>query len=185
MVGDASAVFDDAVASLHACGIEFMLVGAQAFGLRTLPRTSYDVDFLVADDAAALERLKKGLFLVEESTDPVFGQRTLIFEVPTRVMPIELFVAAHWLTKMALARRVSIPVGKATVPVGTPEDLLLMKAATSCHPSRPSFKRATDIADLGMLIDAEPGLDLAYLVENARKLGPGVLPRLQEAGLRI
>ena len=183
--GDARAVFEEAVGALRAAEAEFMLVGATAFWLLTLPRATYDIDFLVGDAPGPLARIRR-VFLVEEETrDPVFGQDALILEVPGAVTPVEAFIATHWFTRQALARRVVASSGTAVanVPVATPEDLLLLKAAAASHPSRPSFKRATDVADLGLLVDAEPGFDLPYLKRNASALG--VEPVLRECGLRL
>jgi Nucleotidyl transferase AbiEii toxin, Type IV TA system len=183
--GDAGAVFEQAVVALRETGAEFMLVGATAYGMLTLPRATYDLDFLVGDDPTALARIRRAFLVDEETHDVFFDQRALLLEVPGTVTPVELFIATHWFTRQALARRRLAPSGTPAgeVPTATPEDLLLLKATVASHPARASFKRATDLADLGLLIDAKPDLDLRYLRENAARLG--VVALLLECGLDL
>lgn len=183
--GDARTVFENAVEMLREAKADFMLVGATAFGLLTLPRATYDLDFLISEEPEALARIRRAFFVDEETHDPVFDQRALVLEVPGSVTPVELFIASHWFTRQALARKRPVRSGTAaeSVPVATAEDLLLLKAAVASHPSRPSFKRATDLADLGLLIDAQPEFDLVYVRRNAAALRVETL--LAECGLRL
>ncbi|MEA3200409.1 MAG: hypothetical protein QOE90_1837 [Thermoplasmata archaeon] len=181
--GDANEVLRQAVAIFERAGLAFTLVGATAYGLRTLPRATYDLDFVVEDRAPALDGALRDFFIDSETHDPVFDQRAMVLEVPTFVTPVEVFVATHWLAKSALLRRVTMRAGDLALPVATPEDLLLMKAATAAHPSRPRYKRATDLADMGALLDADLGLDRPYLLACATRLG--VVDVLRECGLDL
>ncbi len=185
--GDRAAVLRAAVSALSATRARFALVGALAFGYYTTPRTTLDLDLLVEDDRDAEDALRARFLVIEETRDVYFDQRALVLEVPTRVTPVEVFFATHWLPRLALERRRMVdltPIG-VRCPVATPEDLLLLKAAVAAHPDRPRPKFATDLSDLGRMVSADPDLDLAYLREGASRLGGAASRVLADAGLRL
>lgn len=184
-MGDATSAFAEASAALLAARADFMLVGATAFGFYTLPRATYDLDFLVGEDERVRAALRRSFLMVEETRDIVFGQRAWVVELPLLVTPVELFFATHWFTRQALARKRDADLQGRVIGVASPEDLLLLKAANAVHPARPQYKQATDRADVGLLLDARPELDLAYLAQNASRLGEGVAAYLRACGLAL
>src|SRR5581483_9211468 len=47
--GGVGTVFSSAVSALREANAEFMVVGATAFGMLTLPRATYDLNFVIGD----------------------------------------------------------------------------------------------------------------------------------------
>lgn len=183
-MSDPLAVFQRARKALDEAGLRHALVGASALGRFTLPRATLDMDFLVEDPGRPLDQVLRGLSLIEHTHDAFFDQDAFIFEVPSRVTPIEMFVATHWLTRDALAHveRVALPP-YGEVPVLRLEDTLLLKAALATHPARPKFKRDLDAADARSLAQGATIEDAARLSESARRLGPDVEALLRACGV--
>lgn len=163
------------LATLEEHGIEHMLVGGVAQEALGVPRTTFDVDLQVSLAAPPSPAASSWMgWIIEERTrDAVFGQDVLIIHVPLSSTPFELFLTSHWLTKQALARRVtreSALLGR-KVAVPTPEDFMLMKAAHMASASRSERKRAQDALDIEQVAAASLTLDRAYLREHATRLG--------------
>lgn len=183
MSGDATAVFAAARDALDRAGVPFALVGAHGLSAHMMSRATLDLDLLVGDPGAPLDEVLDGLLLVEQTRDAFFDQAAYIFEVGTRVTPIEMFVASHWLTKEALALRTLVdlpPYGR--VGILPAHAAAALKAVVASHPSRPPWKRDIDRGDLAGLRDAS-GLDRAWLSRTAGRLGEGARALLREAGL--
>src|SRR5579885_1139020 len=121
--GGVGTVFSSAVSALREADAEFMVVGATAFGMLTLPRATYDLDFVIGDAPGPLDRIRRLFFVEEETRDRYFDQRALVLEIAGNVTPIEVFIATHWFTRQALARKRMMPSGTAAgdVPVATAE----------------------------------------------------------------
>lgn len=186
MRADTVGVFAEATRSLRDAGVAHALVGASALGAYTLGRATLDMDFLVAPTPEPLDRTLRGLHLVERTKDVFFDQTAYIFEVATYVTPIECFVATHWLTSQALARaRPASIAGLGEVPIIPPDDTAAIKASVAGHPARFAAKRATDVADLARLRDAEVGAQSEHLVALSRRLAPGAVEALREAGYAV
>lgn len=186
MRADSVAVFAEASRALRDAGLAYALVGATSFGAYTLPRSTLDLDILVEAPARPLDLTLRGLHLVEKTKDVFFDQEAYVFEVATYVTPVEIFVATHWLTREAVARRRMMTVpGLGELPVVRADDAALLKAAVAVHPARWSAKRASDADDLRRLREADPEIDRAYLAERARRLGAPVVEMLRAAGFEV
>lgn len=160
---------------LKAAGVPHMLVGAMALDALGPPRSTMDIDIQVHVEGAptASETTYLGAVVEERSRDPVFEQDVYIVHLPTYAVPIELFVTSHWFTAQALDRRRMVQSGELDeVPVPTPEDFVLLKAAYHESSQRSRAKRAADAVDIeGVIRGLRGDVDRAYLEENARRLG--------------
>lgn len=77
------------------------------------------------------------------------------------------------MTNQALDRRTTTYSARLDreIPLPTPEDFILLKAAYWRHPSRSRAKAAQDGVDIeAVLQNHREDLDRSYLEENARKL---------------
>lgn len=166
----------DLLDDLDEAGIAHMVVGGVALDALGVPRTTYDVDVQIDPEEGpeATASTVLGRVVEERSHDPVFDQDVLVVHSAINPVPVEIFLTSHWFTRQALRRRQAIDstvVGR-PVPVPTPEDFLLLKAAFWVAPSRSRRKAAQDGVDLEGVVDAHrDDLDLAYLEDNGEKLG--------------
>lgn len=152
------------------------VIGAIALDAYGTPRATADIDIQVAlDDVPdGSSPVFLDWMVEEQSHDAVFDQPTIILHRATSAIPVELFVARHWLPVQALARTTQIhsELAERKIPVVTAEDFLLMKSAYSQHPSRRRAKAAQDLVDMDAVVrQRRDVLDMKYLKENASRLG--------------
>ena len=154
----------DVTAFLESHEIEYALAGGLAVAVWGEPRTTYDIDFVVASSEPQIVRLKT---LVESSTLFAFEAEDL------RLTDLSI-VRAHLLTadgkdvilvdflcvesefaSSLLSRRIQLPVGGQNLFVVSPEDLLILKLQSA---------RAKDLEDArGILREQSGELDLDEL----------------------
>ncbi|MHB8586244.1 MAG: hypothetical protein ACYDDF_10485 [Thermoplasmatota archaeon] len=159
-----------------------MLVGAMALQAWGMPRSSLDIDFVIAvkEEPDYPDHKFLGYPIEELATDPVFSQRVVILLDPPAGFPFELFIARHRFTIQALKRRktVSSALLGRDVEVVSPEDFILSKLCFTTMPDRSARKVAQDGIDIDNVIERNDSLDLGYLRRTADELG--VLGRLDE-----
>jgi hypothetical protein len=153
-----------------------MVVGAIALEALGVPRSTLDIDLQVQlpDPPARHTSYFHGWFIAERSTDEVFGQDVLILEGKATGVPVEMFLTSHRMTEQALERRTRVRSGllNREIPVPTPEDFILLKAAYHDDPGRAEAKATQDRLDIEGVVEAHGAeLDRAYLEDNARDLG--------------
>ena len=158
-----AASLGQAVALMEGLGRPYALIGGTAVVLRSRPRFTRDVDFIVA---LALDGLPTLLsvaaahgFTWDDAEIRAFAPAGLVrlWCPPGRVggMSVDLLFADDALSESVLARATRLPVLDRQVPVATAEDLILMKLDAN---------RPTDLDDVIALHDVfKDALDLAYL----------------------
>jgi len=142
---------------LEAEGVPGAVIGGVAASLLGRARYTKDVDVFVVLDAAKWDGLLRSAAeygLVPRIRDPLgFARGSHMFLL--RHLPSGLEVDIQFgMTPLApeiIARRKMLPVGGLSVPVATPEDLIILKALAW---------RDRDIGDVSGLLDACPNLDM-------------------------
>jgi predicted nucleotidyltransferase len=161
----------DAVQWLEAEGISYALIGGIAVSLRGQPRTTADVDLVIAANVPRvlqlLGQLSRSPFrpLFDDVEEVV--QRALILPLRHAKTGIKVDVAIglSGFERQAIERAESITVGGGVVCVATAEDLILMKLLAG---------RPQDMEDVrGIVAARQQNLDWDYCL--------GVAAELQEA----
>jgi len=144
--------------ALAAVGARWYLFGAQAALIWGRPRLTADVDVTVRlepDNPDALVRAfaRHGFRLrVESGDDFVRRTRVLPFVFEPNGLPVDVVLAGPGLEELFLSRAVTVRVGSVTVPVISPEDLIVTKILAG---------RPKDVEDVrGILLERGGHLDL-------------------------
>ena len=167
---DVSAL-DDVLAAvagaMRQTGSRWYLFGAQAATVWGRPRLTADVDITaqVRTDQMDefLEAMKRQGFTLRFD-DPEFVNRTRVFPFlhQSTGVPVDVVLAGPGLEEEFLDRAVTVPVEGATVPVISPEDLVVTKVLAG---------RPKDIEDVrGVLRERAASLDLRRVRETLRLL---------------
>lgn len=138
-------------------GIEGAIVGGVAASLLGRPRMTRDVDAVVLVDEYGWERFvdsgrRSGFD--PRIDDPIeFARRTrvLLMRHTSSGIDIDISLGALPFEREMIDRHQSMTVGPVTIPVITPEDLIIMKALA---------RRPRDMADIESVLDANPEMDL-------------------------
>jgi len=179
-------VLDRTLGVLDHAGVECAVMGGFAVRHWSLPRPTYDVDFVVAVEAETLTRLLRAFdeegFTVDEHflkgfIDTLDGLRKVAvgcFDSGS-VWQVDIFLATTPFVRSAFDRRVPAEVEGRRFSVVSPEDLLLFKLLAD---------RTKDRLDIEELLFVCGPLDLEYLRRWAEYLGiPERLDRtLRESG---
>ena len=171
--------------ALRACGCRWYLFGAQAVTIWGRPRLTMDVDVtvhLASIDAAGLVACLAavGFRLSGEFSDEfVRTTRVLPLVYQPSGVPVDVVLAGPGLEERFLERTERVKVGDFTVPVISPEDLIVTKVLAG---------REKDIEDIrGILEVRGDRLDAVYvretltMIEDA--LGQSALLRVFETAL--
>ena len=144
--------------ALAAAGARWYLFGAQAALIWGRPRLTADVDVTVRlepEDPEALVRAlaQRGFRLrVDPGDDFVRRTRVLPFVFEPNGLPVDVVLAGPGLEELFLSRAVPVRVGSVTVPVISPEDLIVTKILAG---------RPKDVEDVrGILLERLAQLDL-------------------------
>jgi hypothetical protein len=147
--------------ALAAVGARWYLFGAQAALIWGRPRLTADVDVTVRlepEDPDALVRAfaRHGFRLrVDPGDDFVRRTRVLPFVFEPNGLPVDVVLGGPGLEELFLSRAVPVRVGSVTVPVISPEDLIVTKILAG---------RPKDIEDVrGILLERVAQLDLATI----------------------
>lgn len=154
----------DITAFMDANCVEYALAGGLAVAVWGEPRTTYDIDFVVASTEPQIARLKA---LVESSTLFAFEPEDLRLadlsivraHLPTAdgkdVILVDFLCVVPEFASSLLSRRIQLPLGGQSLFVVSPEDLLILKLQSA---------RAKDLEDArGILREQAGELDLEYL----------------------
>ena len=138
--------FRDFIESLNSNKVDYILIGGWAVGLHGNPRTTKDIDFLVANNSRNVKRLQKALY--EFGAPPIDEDH---FITPGNVYrmgrhPIQIDVLSHAIgidTAKSLKRAETINIDNISIKVISFDDLIESKKATG---------RLQDLADVEKLI---------------------------------
>ena len=150
--------------------VDYLTIGGVAVQAHGHPRTTQDLDLLVAPDPANLERLAAALkelraallgvdahLLGIDPTDPKalreganFTLRTSAGDVDLWTDPAELPGARSWEELRAAALELDVP-GVGHVRVVGRDDLIRLKQAAAALEHRPEAKRRSDLEDISVL----------------------------------
>lgn len=162
---------------LERCGLPYVVGGSLASSMSGEPRSTLDVDLVVAMTQADVEPLLSALGQAFDADDHALRrairQRSSVnlFHHPTS-MKVDLFIAGGSpLDRQAMQRRVRVQVASDPdrfLYVYTPEDILLQKLRWYRLGGEVSDRQWRDI--LGIVLVQKSRLDEDYLREGARLL---------------
>ena len=154
--------------ALSALGAEWYIFGAQATLIWGRPRLTADVDVTVRLEPENPDRLVAALeaagfrLRVSASDDFVRRTRVLPFVFRPSELPLDVVLAGPGLEELFLSRAVPVRVGSVTVPVISPEDLIVTKILAG---------RSKDLDDIaGVLGERLSQLDLESIRATLRIL---------------
>jgi hypothetical protein len=147
--------------ALADAGARWYLFGAQAALIWGRPRLTADVDVTVRLDPEDPDALVRALgrhgfrLRVNPADDFVRRTRVLPFVFAPNGLPVDVVLAGPGIEELFLSRAVPVRLGSVTVPVISPEDLIVTKILAG---------RPKDVEDVrGILFERLPQLDLAAI----------------------
>ena len=149
------------------CKVQGAIIGGLAVALRGFARTTLDVDAVVfIEEAGWPSFLTIGSTYSIESRIPeplAFAKEASIFLLSHAPSGVDLDITLGQLAyeKLIIRRAVPKKIGKATVPIATVEDLIVLKAVAN---------RPRDLADIQGLLEVNTSIDLAYIREQIEEL---------------
>lgn len=168
---DLLAFLSTVLTALAPLSLPHCVIGAVALGAWGRPRTTRDLDVLVIVDEQAREvliaRLSSSNITVNQqwlTANPMAKDRVTRFTAPMYPhYPLDIIYASGPHERTALTRTQIAKVQDLSLPVVSPEDLILLKLKAS---------RPTDFDDvMGIVKNPRLQLDLAYLWDWADRLG--------------
>jgi hypothetical protein len=162
------------IREIEALGIPYMVAGSLASSHHGRPRTTQDTDIVFDPRADTLDQLVQrlmdlGLYVDRErARDALRRRRQFNVVDPQTAWKIDLIVIKERpFSREELRRRTSAEIlGGARVSMATPEDTILSKLEWA-KKSGGSEKQLLDVAGV---VEANPGLDRAYVERWAQEL---------------
>lgn len=154
------AALRDLVAWLQATHVSGVVIGGVAASLLGRPRVTRDVDAVVLLDEsnwnAFLAAGAQFGFVPRLSDALAFAQeaRVLLVRHEPSGIDVDIAFGALPFEKTAIARTIWTDIGGISLPLPTPEDLIVMKAIAH---------RPRDVADIESVVDAHPKLNLRQI----------------------
>ncbi len=145
-----------------------MIIGGVASSLLGQARLTIDIDATVMIDDEDVDR-----FLTQASTEGLsprvrhsaeFMRRSamLLLKHDATGIPIDINQGRIPFESLAVARAKIKRRGGISIPVPTPEDLIVMKAIAH---------RPKDLEDIRGIVESQPKLDIAYIQRHVQELG--------------
>ncbi len=150
------AVLRDLVNWLKAEGISGIITGGIAASILGRPRVTRDVDGVVIIDSELLDKFIKGgisygfVPRIEDVLAFAEKSRVLLMRHKPTEMDVDISLGALPFEYESIERAVWIDVGGFSLPLPTPEDLIIMKAVAH---------RQRDLLDIESILDANQNLD--------------------------
>jgi predicted nucleotidyltransferase len=144
----------------NASQVDGMIIGGIAASLLGRPRTTKDIDALVMIESTRwCEFLKHGFALgfkprISDALKFVEKTRVLLLTYEATEIDVDISFGALPFEKEALLRKQWVKISGVSIPLPTPEDLIIMKAVSG---------RPRDIADIEAIIDTHPKLNLKHI----------------------
>lgn len=142
---------------LEAENISCLIIGGVAASLLGRPRFTRDVDVLISLEESQWETFIKAgdrFGFAPRIDNPVaFAHRSRVFLVQHRPTGVDVDIAVAGLPfeEESIEQATWRKVGKLSLPLPTPENLIIMKAIAH---------RPQDLADINALVEANPKLDV-------------------------
>jgi predicted nucleotidyltransferase len=158
-LSEIDAAIRDLASALQAAGAEYMIFGGVAVIARGVPRHTDDVDATVWGEGVALDSLVK--LLASQGIEPripealAFARENQVLLLRHGASGIDIEVTFGWLPfeREALDRADTLSLAGVSVPVATPEDLVIYKAVAWRDRDRTDVERLLtlygDRIDLG------------------------------------
>src|SRR3990167_134833 len=148
------------------------LIGGRSVEIWANPPQTPDVDILAAVkdhhvDAIARRFEKVGVRLVnvwDGLKDP-----TIFFKDEKLGVEIDLLSSADPMYTWILERARRMTIQGVTIPVATPEDIVIMKSRAACGIGRPKDKRGRDLAAINVI--SETDIDRDFISESLLQAG--------------
>lgn len=139
-------------------GIPYAIMGGVAVQIHTKePRTTLDLDIaLISKDDVPSAALEKAKFK-HEGTFPFSDNWRAPGLGPRRERTAVQF-SADDLTAQAVEHAGAMVLGGVTIPVVSPDYLVILKIAAATEPRRRQSKRISDYGDIVRLLEEHPGL---------------------------
>jgi hypothetical protein len=163
-------------AHLEAAGIPFMVVGSYSSSLHSQPRTTNDADVVIDPTPAQLDGFLSGLgadfYFSPEAAHEALARRDMFNVIElSGGWKVDLIVRKDRpFSAEEFARRQLRPLAGRTLPVASPEDVILSKL--EWNRITPSERQLRDA--VGVAVVQWATLDRAYLSRWAAVLGVGV-----------
>ena len=142
---------------LRASRVEGVVIGGVAVSLLAEPRFTNDVDAVIWLESSDWEKFlasgQRHGFIPRYAEPLEFARQNrilLLTHVPSKT-DVDLSLGGLPFEREAIDRAISLKIGRATIKLASPEDLMIMKAVAS---------RPRDWADVDSLLSAFPNADL-------------------------
>ena len=160
---------EDALAAVpHAFG------GALALAYYAEPRATVDIDVNVFVSADEYTNVARPLVALGVDADTQEARSAVARDGQTRVMwdtvPIDLFFSYDAFHDAAEAARRTVPFADSTIPILSPEHLIVCKAV---------FNRPRDWVDIDAMLDADVALDVAEVLRWVGRIAGDTDPRYE------
>ncbi|HSQ60669.1 MAG TPA: hypothetical protein VLT84_09590 [Acidobacteriota bacterium] len=154
------------VGFLDAAAVPYMLTGSLASSLHGTPRSTQDIDFVIAPDEAGLERLLSSFpddryYVSREAARGAFRQSSLfnVIDLASGWKIDFIFRKPREFSRVEFGRRIAAEVQGVVVSVAAPEDVILAKLEWAKRSG--SERQIEDAA--GVLRAQGASLDMDYL----------------------
>lgn len=159
-------VLRDLLAWLTDCGLDGAIIGGVAASILGRPRMTQDVDVLTMAEPGRWQQMLETAGdhgLVARPDDPVelaHRHRVLLLRHGATGTDVDVTLGGLPFEEAIIRRAVRVQAGGLTIPVATPEDLMVMKALA---------RRPRDWADVEALLQHHPDADLDYVKRRLRE----------------
>lgn len=174
--------FGDLVAWLEDAGVPGVVIGGIAASLQGRARVTKDIDLLVSADAdrwqALVDRGARFGLVARISNAVEFARKSrvlLLHHQPTK-LDVDVTVAVLPFEEEVLDRSLTVEIGGVSLPLASPEDLIVMKAVA---------RRPQDLTDIEGLLDRNTELDLDRVKDQLREFSAVMGPEILDDFLKL